>query len=83
MSSQAREVPSEAPALNKLQGGCENYKAVLRGQPAGKVHLRQAQENDLQPEKAPTAPSRNLITLFMTTQAAKEKVRLLCQMAEA
>lgn len=32
------------------------------------MHLRQAQEDYLQAEKAPLAPCRNLITLFMTTR---------------
>jgi hypothetical protein len=43
----------------------------------GKIHRIQAQGNYLQPEKVLTAPSRNLTTLFMTTQAAREKECLL------
>ena len=82
MSSPAREDPSEALALNKSKVSGENWQTTLWGQSAGKVHLRQAQEDYLQAEKAPLAPSRNLTTLFMTTQAAKDKVPLLPQMAQ-
>lgn len=53
------------------------------GQSAGKVYLRQAQEDYLQAEKAPVAPCRNLTTLFMTTQAAKDKAPLLPHTAGA
>lgn len=75
--------PAVASARNKAQGGGKNFKAVLWGQSAGKVRFAQVQENYLQPEKALKACSRNLITLFMTTPTAKDKVPLLCQMAEA
>lgn len=72
-----------ASAPNKAQGGGKNFKVVLWGHSAGKVHFAQVQENYLQPEKALKACSRNLMTLFMTTPSAKDKVPLLCQMAEA
>lgn len=68
-----------ALALKSPQGGCESFPAVLWGQPAGQVHLGQVQGNYLRPEKALKARSGNLITLFMTTLSAKDKVPPLRQ----
>lgn len=50
--------PSVVLALNSPQGGCENFPAVLWGQPAGQVHLGQVQGNYLQPREGPEGPLR-------------------------
>lgn len=74
--------PSVVLARNNPQGGCENFQAVLWGQPAGQVHLGQVQENYLQPEKALKARAGNLTTLFMPTVSQGLRA-LLCPVAGA
>lgn len=60
--------PSVALARNNPQGSCENFQAVLWGQPAGQVRLGQVQVNYLQPEKALKARAGNLIIYVTVSQ---------------